>query len=219
MLTPQLYLNVLCCRLLWALPQPYFQTLCYCASVSIASQRSQPISKLHHTHSLTPWITWQQFSSKQALSASFPFVILPSCIHPFSLTFIYPCAFRQPWRWWLLLQLLPTFPVSGSCHHWWLGKQLLRENSTQQQPPHICQGLSKSQHFTQHHYLLNWFNAIGGRLNSSGIPGAWAHYSPVWFRKALLNDNLPGHRKDLAANSPTRAKSTFSTKDAACEMQ
>lgn len=40
-----------------------------------------------------------------------------------------------------------------------------------------------------------------------------------WFWRALLNDKLPGHHKDLAANSPTRAKSTFSTKDAACEMQ
>ena len=36
--------------------------------------------------------------------------IYVSCIYPFSLAFIYPCVFMQGWRWWLLLQLLPTFP-------------------------------------------------------------------------------------------------------------
>ena len=36
--------------------------------------------------------------------------IYVSYVYPFSLTFIYPCAFMWAWRWWLLPQLLPTFP-------------------------------------------------------------------------------------------------------------
>lgn len=188
---------------------------CYWANVSIASQCSQPISKLHQTHSLTPWITWQQFSSKQALSASFPFIILPSCIFAFLFLYLPLCLQAAMEMRALSCSFSPHFPGPAITDGF---AELLRENSTLQQPLCICQGLSKGHHFTQHHCLLNWFNAIG-EDNSLGIPGAWACCSPVWFKKALLNDKLPGYHKDFAANSPTRAKSTFSSEDAAYKMQ
>lgn len=130
---------------------------CYWANVSIASQCSQPISKLHQTHSLTPWITWQQFSSKQALSASFPFTILPSCIYAFLCLFT-PVPSGSHGDEGSFCSFSPHFP--GSCHHWWLCQELLRENSTLQQPLCICQGLP-SDTILPSHCLLSWFNAIG----------------------------------------------------------
>lgn len=101
--TPQSYLHALCWRLLWALQQLYFQSsLCYCANVSIASQCSQPIPKLHQTHPFIPWIIWQQFSSKEVLSSSFPSIILPPVV------FMYPA--------FILFHLL-SFTTVSSCRH------------------------------------------------------------------------------------------------------
>lgn len=102
-----------------------------------------------------------------------------------------PRAFRQPWRWWLLLQPLPTFPSVRLLWHFSLSHFA---NScwgrTQPSSSHLVPvSFSKGQQFTQHHCLLNWFNAIP--LNSLEIPGIWSHCSPAWFRKALLNYTLP----------------------------
>lgn len=196
--------------------QLYFQSsLWYCANVSIASQRSQPIPKLHQTHPFIPWVIWQQFSSKQVLSSSFPSIILPPVV------FMYPA--------FILFHLLsftpvsscsrggndsfsnfsPHFPAKGSCHRWQFYSQLLRENSTHQQPPCPCQGLPRVQHLTHHRCLLIWINVIGSSPFSLGDPETLlvitflGSLQPclVWqgCPKALRNEKLPGHHKDFAA--------------------
>lgn len=213
MLTPQLFFNVLCCRLLWALPQPYFQTL-------LLSKRFHSISVLT--------------ANFQAASDTFPhplnhltaiffktstFCLLP-IYHPpflhlcFSL-FIYPCAFRQPWRWGLLLQLLPTFPrLLPSL------MALPRAAEGELNPATTTLYLSGSLQVTPFYpAIVYWADLMPLGKTQFLSPGAWACCSPLWFRKALLNDKLPGYHKDFAANSPTRAKTTFPSEDAAYEMQ
>lgn len=200
---------------------------------------TQPIPKLYQTHLFIPWIIWQQFSSKQVLSSSFPSIILPPVV------FMYPA--------FILFHLLsftpvslcrrgdddsfsnfsPHFPVKGSCHHWQFYSQMLRENSMHQQPPRPCQGLPELQHLTQHHCLLTWINAIGSSplflekprsAAGSHLPGlAAALFGLAGLTKGAAKWQIDWTSQGFCcptATSPTRAKSTtFSSEDATCEGQ